>query len=53
MYPYEVTGNLANDMMAPCVFPKTASAETTKENIVELEDHVTKRASDAVKDGLQ
>ena len=53
VYPYEVTGNLANDMMAPCIAPKTAAAETTEEGIVELEDHVTKRASAAVKDGLQ
>jgi hypothetical protein len=53
VYPYEVTGNLANDEMYPCIMPKTAAAETTEEDIVELEDHVTKRASDAVKDGLQ
>ena len=53
VYPYEVTGNLANDMMDACITPKTAAAETTEDDIVDLEDHVTKRASDAVKDGLQ
>jgi hypothetical protein len=53
VYPYEVTGNLGGDVLYPCIAPKTAAAETTEEGIVELEDHVTKRASDAVKDGLQ
>ena len=42
VYPHEVTGNLANDMMYPCVASKTAAADTTEEGIV-----------DAVKSGLQ
>ena len=52
--PPEAEGNLGQDIgYAWHGMTKAGADETTDEDVVELEEHATKRAADAVEDGLQ
>ncbi len=52
--PPEAEGNLGQDIgYAWRSMTKAGSGETVDEEVTELEEHATKRAADAVEDGLQ
>ena len=51
--PPEAVGNLSQDIGYAWRMTKAGTDETTDEKVVDLEEHATKRAADAVKDGLR
>ena len=51
--PPEVVGNLGQDIGYAWRMTKAGADETADEEVTELEEHATKRAADAVEDGLQ
>ena len=51
--PPEAEGNLGQDIGYAWRMTKAGADETVDEEAAELEEHATKRAADAVEDGLQ